>query len=271
MGDVAKAGIRTTTDGTATAGTAAGAAGVDEPEAGVVEAVEVVELLVPGLGPVDRDALLWPRGVDRISGDNKAGLYRAGQPDTGVVPGTSGQPLVREVYDWTRLTIGGASRALWLFLLPFLLVNRVAWMQPRWPSGADGRLTKAAGALYEFGARLLALTLTVLVVGTFGHDIRPVPTHRGTAGVPTDRGSPGVLDGQAVDSVAGSTVGATCGRRGGVGGLRGQLRGRSPCAPLQSVSRRLTAPQREVRSTSCQRVSPGKGPRAAGGSGVRTV
>ncbi|MEU6226557.1 hypothetical protein [Streptomyces sp. NPDC047042] len=166
MGDVAKAGIRTTTDGTA-----AGAAGVDEPEAGVVaavEVVEVVELLVPGLGPVDRDALLWPKGVDRISGDNKAGLYRAGQPDTGVVPGTRGQPLVREVYDWTRLTIGGASRALWLFLLPFLLVNRVAWMQPRWPSGADGRLTKAAGALYEFGARLLALTLTVLVVGTFG-------------------------------------------------------------------------------------------------------
>src|ERR1043165_3571950 len=104
MGDVAKAGIRTTTDGTA-----AGAAGVDEPEAGVVAAVEVVELLVPGLGPGDRDALLWAKGVDRISGGNKAGLYRAGQPDTGVVPGTRGQPLVREVYDWTRLTIGGAS------------------------------------------------------------------------------------------------------------------------------------------------------------------
>lgn len=157
MGDVAKIGIRTTADETAS--------GANAPAA---EGVEVIELLVPGLGPVDREAMLWPRGVDRITGDNKAGLYRAGQSDTGVVPGPSGRPLVREVYDWTRLTIGGAWRALWLFLLPFLLINRVAWMQPRWPSGADGRLTKAAGALYEFGARLLALSLTVLVVGTFG-------------------------------------------------------------------------------------------------------
>lgn len=41
-------------------------------------------------------------------------------------------------------------------------------MQPRWPSGVDGRGIRLAGAVYEFAARLLALSLTVLVVGTFG-------------------------------------------------------------------------------------------------------
>ncbi|MCX5250926.1 hypothetical protein OG895_38000 [Streptomyces sp. NBC_00201] len=75
---------------------------------------------------------------------------------------------MREAYDWTRLTIGGAWRALWLFVLPFLLVNLVACMQPRRPCGTDKLHTKVAGAVYEFGARLLPLSLTVLVVGTFG-------------------------------------------------------------------------------------------------------
>ncbi|MEU6252492.1 hypothetical protein [Streptomyces sp. NPDC047043] len=134
-------------------------------------AVEVVEILVPGLGAIDRDALLRPTGVDRVSGDNKAGLYRGTDPDNGLVTDDQGRPVVqlkREVYDWTRLTIGGAWRALWLFLLPFLLINLVAWMQPRWPCGTDKLHTKVSGAVYEFGARLLALSLTVLVVGTFG-------------------------------------------------------------------------------------------------------
>jgi hypothetical protein len=139
--------------------------GVQPPEA---VRVEVVELLVPGLGPVDRDALMWPRAVDRETGDNRAGFYRAGDPDADVPDGSRPWRIEREVYDWTRLTIGGAWRALWLFLLPFLLINLVAWMQPRWPSGSDKRWTKAAGAVYESGARLLALSLTVLVVGTFG-------------------------------------------------------------------------------------------------------
>ncbi|MFE4575005.1 hypothetical protein [Streptomyces chartreusis] len=155
MGDVAKieAGSKTP-DG----------ARVPRPAGGV----EVVELLVPGLGPVDRDKVLHPRGRGRETGDDKAGFYRSTDPDPGVVPGPEGGRLVREVYDWTRLTIGGASRALWLFLLPFLLINLVAWMQPRWPSGVDGRGIRLAGAVYEFAARLLALSLTVLVVGTFG-------------------------------------------------------------------------------------------------------
>jgi hypothetical protein len=130
------------------------------------ETVEVIELLVPGLGPVDREKLLTQTTeIRRESGDDKAGLYRTR-------PGVDlGKRLrvIQEVYDWTRLTIGGAARALWLFLMPFLLINMVAWMQPYWPRrGPDGRGRRVAGGVYEFGARLLALSLTVLVVGTVG-------------------------------------------------------------------------------------------------------
>ncbi|MGD1219002.1 hypothetical protein AB9Q10_11230 [Streptomyces krungchingensis] len=157
--------------GTGAGGAAAGhegaggaAAGHEGGARGRPARVEVVELLVPGLGPVDRERLIRPPAtVGRVSGDEKAGLYR-----TVVDLNKAPHKVVREVYDWTRLTIGGASRALWLFLMPFLLINLVAWMQPRWPCGKDKRWRKLAGGVYEFGARLLALSLTVLVVGTVG-------------------------------------------------------------------------------------------------------
>ncbi|MEU3789422.1 hypothetical protein AB0F07_06425 [Streptomyces fructofermentans] len=136
----------------------------------------LVELVVPGIGLVDRAEALQPPDVRRISGDEGAGWYgTAGadgedEPDgsggadgsggTGRAPGPH---VERQVYDWNRLTIGGAGRAMWLLLLPFLLINLVTWMQPRLP-----RHSRVPGALYDFGARLLGLSLTVMLVGVFG-------------------------------------------------------------------------------------------------------
>ncbi|QES49772.1 hypothetical protein DEJ50_20090 [Streptomyces venezuelae] len=115
----------------------------------------VVEVVVPGVGLVDRLEALQPSGVQRVSGDERAGVYRT----AGVREHGSG--VIREVYDWARLTIGGATRALWLFLLPFLLVNQVAWMQPfrldrKWASG-----------MYRWVAQMLGLSLTMLAVAAF--------------------------------------------------------------------------------------------------------
>ncbi|WP_151476362.1 hypothetical protein [Streptomyces albicerus] len=117
----------------------------------------LVELVVPGIGLVDRTEALQPPAVRRISGDQGAGWYGAAEEDG------SEYSVERQVYDWNRLTIGGAGRAMWLFLLPFLLINLVTWMQPRLPPHS-----RVSGRLYDFGARLLGLSLTVMLVGVFG-------------------------------------------------------------------------------------------------------
>ncbi|MFF7448326.1 MULTISPECIES: hypothetical protein [unclassified Streptomyces] len=117
---------------------------------------ELVELVIPGTGVVDREEALRPSEVRQVSGDDSAGWYRAAEPDP------DGPPVLREVYDWPRLLIGGAGRAVWLFLLPFLVINLVTWMQPRLPDRSW------QGSLYSFGARLLGLSLTVMLVGVFG-------------------------------------------------------------------------------------------------------
>lgn len=118
--------------------------------------IELVELVIPGTGVVDREEVLRPPGVRQVSGDGSAGWYRAAEEDT------DGPTVLREVYDWPRLLIGGAGRAVWLFLLPFLVINLVTWMQPRLPERSW------QGSLYSFGARLLGLSLTVMLVGVFG-------------------------------------------------------------------------------------------------------
>lgn len=116
----------------------------------------VVEVILPGIGPADRAEVLQPTGIRRVSGDAGAGVYRT----AGVREHGAG--VVRELYDWAALTIGGARRALWLFLVPFLMVNVVAWMQP------FGLERRWASRLYAGAARLLGLSLTVLAVASFG-------------------------------------------------------------------------------------------------------
>ncbi|RSS78599.1 hypothetical protein [Streptomyces sp. WAC06614] len=116
---------------------------------------EVVEVIVPGVGPLDRLEALQPSGTRLVSGDERAGVHRT------VGSREAGAGVVPEAYDWARLTIGGATRALWLFLLPFLLVNLVAWMQPF-------RLDRArATGAYRWLSQLLGLSLTVLAVTSF--------------------------------------------------------------------------------------------------------
>ncbi|MFE0425236.1 hypothetical protein ACFW15_23020, partial [Streptomyces sp. NPDC058953] len=98
-----------------------------------------------------------PRTV-RISGDDKAAVFRRADDehaDTDPARGR-GEP-VPEAYVWSNLTSGNSARALWLLLLPFMVVNLAHWMRPRaWGRAKSMRLY---GAL----VRLIALSLTVLM------------------------------------------------------------------------------------------------------------
>ncbi|MEV6114002.1 hypothetical protein AB0L59_16160 [Streptomyces sp. NPDC052109] len=96
-----------------------------------------------------------PRTV-RVTGDDTAAVFRRAQ-DAGARE-TPGDEPVREAYVWCNLTSGDSSRALWLLLLPFMVVNLAHWMRP----AAAGR--PRAVRLYGLLVRLAALTLTVLLV-----------------------------------------------------------------------------------------------------------
>jgi len=119
-----------------------------------------LELLVHGVGGTTPEKMLDDPRTVRITGDDTAAVFRRAEDvdaDTGRPEGRGEEP-VPEAYVWCNLTSGNSSRALWLLLLPFMVVNLAHWMRP----SARGR-TRAV-RLYGLLVRLAALTLTVLLV-----------------------------------------------------------------------------------------------------------
>ncbi|MFI9820589.1 hypothetical protein ACIHFC_08990 [Streptomyces sp. NPDC052013] len=99
-----------------------------------------------------------PRTV-RITGDDIAAVFRrADDADAETRPGDRRDGPVPEAYVWCNLTSGNGTRALWLLLLPFMVVNLAHWMRPT----ARGR--RRTIRLYGLLVRLAGLSLTVLLV-----------------------------------------------------------------------------------------------------------
>ncbi|MGW2459816.1 hypothetical protein ACWC2M_12390 [Streptomyces sp. NPDC001761] len=130
-----------------------------------------LELLVHGVGGTTPEKMLSDPRTVRVTGDDTAAVFRrAGDagtgPDGSGAGGEAGRRHgrepgsgpVREAYVWCNLTSGDGSRALWLLLLPFMVVNLAHWMRPAAPDRP--RVVRLYGLL----VRLAALTLTVLLV-----------------------------------------------------------------------------------------------------------
>ncbi|MGW0707371.1 hypothetical protein ACWD4G_15660 [Streptomyces sp. NPDC002643] len=99
-----------------------------------------------------------PRTV-RVTGDDTAAVFRRiDDADAESRPEDHQGKPVPEAYVWCNLTSGNGSRALWLLLLPFMVVNLAHWMRP---STRDRQRTVR---LYGLLVRLTGLTLTVLLV-----------------------------------------------------------------------------------------------------------
>ncbi len=122
-----------------------------------------LELLVHGVGGTTPEKMLDDPRTVRISGDGIAAVFRriddaeAEDRPEERPEGRRGKP-VPEAYVWCNLTSGNGSRALWLLLLPFMVVNLAHWMRPT----TSGR--RRTVRLYGLLVRLTALTLTVLLV-----------------------------------------------------------------------------------------------------------
>lgn len=118
-----------------------------------------VELRVHGVSGGQAEELLDVEPAVRVGGDRLAGFFRwRREADTETVPGVR-----REIFAWGNLTSGSSSRALWLLLLPFMLVNVAYWMRPGRMDRAPTGVRRLANNAYGAGVRLLALSLTALI------------------------------------------------------------------------------------------------------------
>ncbi|MFF9059569.1 hypothetical protein ACF09K_12910 [Streptomyces sp. NPDC014882] len=122
-----------------------------------------LELLVHGVGGATPEKMLNDPRTVRITGDDTAAVYRReadvdAENTENAATGGPGDRPVPEAYVWSNLTSGNGTRALWLLLLPFMVVNLAHWMRPAARQG-----TRAV-RLYGLLVRLTGLTLTVLLV-----------------------------------------------------------------------------------------------------------
>ncbi|CAM3734614.1 hypothetical protein NOGI109294_11450 [Nocardiopsis gilva] len=118
-----------------------------------------MELRIHGVSGGEAEELLDVEPAMRISGDGLAGFFRwRRKPDTELE-----DDVPREIFAWGNLTSGRASRALWLLLLPFMLVNIAYWMRPGRPGDRPGPVRRLADTGYGLAVRLLALSLTMLL------------------------------------------------------------------------------------------------------------
>ncbi|MGV9789172.1 hypothetical protein [Streptomyces sp. NPDC003435] len=124
-----------------------------------------LELLVHGVGGTTPEKMLGDPRTVRVTGDDTAAVYRRAEdvPESagGAGPALDERPgdgPVREAYVWCNLTSGNGTRALWLLLLPFMVVNLAHWMRP------TAERPGPSVRLYGLLVRLAALTLTVLLV-----------------------------------------------------------------------------------------------------------
>lgn len=131
-----------------------------------------LELLVHGVaGAAPAELLGDPRTV-RLTGDSTAAVFRRTEDaDAEAHPERYPGRIVPEAYCWSRLTSGNGTRALWLLLLPFMVVNLAHWARPATPAAepaadAEPAPTPAPRAVRTYGVlvRILALSLTVLLI-----------------------------------------------------------------------------------------------------------
>lgn len=122
-----------------------------------VETPDVVELRVHGVSGTPPEDLLDRPLVRQVAGDKIAGFYRPRLAEEWTDQAVGDQAVTGpylEGYVWGGFTSGSPSRALWLLLLPFTLINTAPRLRP---AGPPGRRVKALIVV----SRLLALSLTV--------------------------------------------------------------------------------------------------------------
>jgi hypothetical protein len=117
------------------------------------------ELRVHGVSGTPPESMLRHPNAHLVAGNSLAGFYRRAWEAESTAEDTRNSRL--EAYSWGGLTSGDNRRALWLLLLPFMLLNVAYYMTPsrRLPDSDHGKRTDRFSASVQ---RLLALSFTVM-------------------------------------------------------------------------------------------------------------
>jgi hypothetical protein len=118
------------------------------------------ELRVHGVSGTPPESMLQHPWVHRVAGDDAAGFYRR-EWENPIVSADRERRI--EAYSWGGLTSGSWQRALWLLLLPFMLVNIAYYMTARSPLN-ESRTWRVVRRTSEAAQRALALSLTATLV-----------------------------------------------------------------------------------------------------------
>jgi hypothetical protein len=141
----------------------------------------LTEIRIHGVsGPDPRNILETPE-VFRVAGDNITGFMR--RLENGVYgPVDAPRPArAMEAYSWRGVSSGGSSRAIWLLLAPFALLNVASWMHPIPPDPNDATRPRVDpwndGRVRVLHAllRALALSLTAMFGLVIAAALRDVP------------------------------------------------------------------------------------------------
>ncbi|MCU1676555.1 MAG: putative integral rane protein [Frankiales bacterium] len=124
-----------------------------------VQLSEGIDLLIHGVSGTQPQAMLDVQDVVLVAGNKLSGFYRRNPVLVAAPDPVSTRPL--EAFSWGGFTSGAASRALWLLLLPFGLVNAASWMHPATASRATPWQDTGVRA-YQAILRVFALSLTVM-------------------------------------------------------------------------------------------------------------
>ncbi|HZA83343.1 MAG TPA: hypothetical protein VFC13_18055 [Actinomycetes bacterium] len=118
---------------------------------------QVVELRVHGVSGTPPERMLDDPHPKQVAGDDDGRVFRRSHP---LEVELGGSERVVEAFHWGRFTAGSATRALWLLLLPFAVVNlaRYALLMPERRRPLDRTA--------DLVLRLLGLMLTLTFVVT---------------------------------------------------------------------------------------------------------
>jgi hypothetical protein len=116
------------------------------------DADPILELRIHGVGGAPATDNLQSPATVQVAGDATAGFHRAWHPGGSA----KGQPR-REAYCWGGLNTRATSRAFYLLLIAFMLVNVAHWALP----GRPTRTEPVANLISRAVLRLLGLAITV--------------------------------------------------------------------------------------------------------------